>query len=44
MRQKEDDTYKTILANLRVGTVSDADTNILKTHVINLNFHNPGER
>lgn len=44
MRQKDDDTYKTILANLRVGTVSDADTNILKTRVITLNFHNPGER
>jgi len=43
MRQKDDDTYKTILANLRVGTVSDADTNILKTRVIK-NFHNPGER
>lgn len=44
MRQKDDDTYKTTLANLRVGTVSDADTNILKTRVINLNFHNPSER
>jgi len=44
MRQKDDDTYKTILTNLRVGTVSDADTDILKTRVINLNFHNQGER
>lgn len=35
---------KKILANLRVGILNDADTNILKTRMINLNFHNIGER
>lgn len=37
-------TYKTILINLRLGTESDADTNILKIRMINLNSHNTGER
>lgn len=41
MRQKEDETYKKILAKLRVGTVTEEDTKNLRTRLINLNAENP---
>lgn len=40
MRQKEDETYKKILGNLRVGSIAEEDTEKLKTRLINLNADN----
>lgn len=44
MRQKNDDTYKKILGNLRVGTITEEDTEKLRTRCINLISNNPSDR
>lgn len=44
MRQKNDDTYNKILENLRVGTITEEDTEKLRTRYINLIFNNPIDR
>lgn len=41
MRQKNDVTYKKILRNLRLGTITEEDTEKLRTRYINLISNNP---
>jgi len=44
MRQKNDVTFKKILGNLRVGTITEEDTEQLRTPYINLISNNPINR